>query len=115
MGATPGTLAAMGGLMEYNGSAIVAMAGENCVAIASDTRHGVRQLMTVGCQRQKIFQLTDQTYVGLAGLATDVQTMSQLLDFRIKLFSLKEERTMQPQTVRRLHHPGCVSSNNRES
>jgi len=89
----------MGGLMEYNGSAIVAMAGENCVAIASDTRHGLRQLMTVGCQRQKMFQLTDQCYVGLAGLATDVQTMSQLLDFRIKLFSLREERTMQPQTV----------------
>jgi len=89
----------MGGLMEYNGSAIVAMAGENCVAIASDTRHGVRQLMTVGCQRQKTFQLTDQCFVGLAGLATDVQTMSQLLDFRIKLFSLREERVMQPQTV----------------
>mmetsp|Transcript_84782 Transcript_84782/g.213776 ORF Transcript_84782/g.213776 Transcript_84782/m.213776 type:complete len:207 (-) Transcript_84782:91-711(-) len=89
----------MGGLMEYNGSAIVAMAGENCVAIASDTRHGVRQLMTVGCQRQKMFQLTDQCYVGLAGLATDVQTMSQLLDFRIKLVSLREERMMQPQTV----------------
>jgi len=89
----------MSGLMQYNGSAIVAMAGENCVAIASDTRYGVRQLQTVGCQRQKIFQLTDQTFVGLAGLATDVQTMSQLLDFRIKLFSLREERTMQPQTV----------------
>ena len=30
----------MSGLMEYNGSAIVAMAGENCVGIAADTRHG---------------------------------------------------------------------------
>jgi len=89
----------MGGLMEYNGSAIVAMAGENCVAIASDTRYGVRQLSTMGCQRQKVFQLTDQTFVGLAGLATDVQTMSQLLDFRIKLYSLREERQMQPSVV----------------
>merc|ERR1711948_192421 len=62
-------------------------------------RFGVRQLMTVGCQRQKMFQLTDQTFVGLAGLATDVQTMSQLLDFRIKLFGLREERAMQPKTV----------------
>ena len=88
-----------GGIMEYNGSAIVAMAGENCIAIAADKRYGVRQLQTVSCNRQKIFQLTDQTFVGLAGLATDVQTMSQLLDFRIKLYSLREERTMQPKTV----------------
>merc|ERR1712176_541682 len=62
-------------------------------------RYGVRQLSTIGCERQKLFQLTDQTFVGLAGLATDVQTMSQLLDFRIKLYSLREERTMQPKTV----------------
>merc|ERR1719463_819544 len=80
----------MSGLMEYNGSAIVAMAGDGCVGIAADTRYW---------NRQKLFQLTDQTFVGLAGLATDVQTMSQLLDFRIKLFSLREERKMEPQTV----------------
>lgn len=85
--------------MQYNGSAVVAMAGHECVGIAADTRFGVRQLSTIGCERQKIFQLTDQTFVGLAGLATDVQTMSQLLDFRIKLYSLREERTMQPKTV----------------
>eukprot|EP00401_Gymnodinium_catenatum_P054845 CAMPEP_0117538476 /NCGR_PEP_ID=MMETSP0784-20121206/42498_1 /TAXON_ID=39447 /ORGANISM="" /LENGTH=202 /DNA_ID=CAMNT_0005335091 /DNA_START=115 /DNA_END=723 /DNA_ORIENTATION=+ len=85
--------------MEYNGSAIVAMAGENCVAIAADTRYGVRQLQTVGCQRQKLFQLTNQTFVGLAGLATDVQTLSQLLEFRTKLYTLREERDMQPKTV----------------
>eukprot|EP00404_Azadinium_spinosum_P017196 CAMPEP_0180497386 /NCGR_PEP_ID=MMETSP1036_2-20121128/42770_1 /TAXON_ID=632150 /ORGANISM="Azadinium spinosum, Strain 3D9" /LENGTH=205 /DNA_ID=CAMNT_0022505941 /DNA_START=90 /DNA_END=707 /DNA_ORIENTATION=+ len=86
-------------MMEYNGSAVVAMAGKNCIAIASDSRLGVRQLQTVSCNRQKIYKLTDQTYVGLSGLATDVQTMSQLLDFRIKLFSLREERTMEPKTV----------------
>mmetsp|Transcript_23473 Transcript_23473/g.59775 ORF Transcript_23473/g.59775 Transcript_23473/m.59775 type:complete len:207 (+) Transcript_23473:83-703(+) len=86
----------MSGLTSYNGSAIVAMVGDGCVGIAADTRYGVRQLMTVSCQRKKVFQLTDQCFVGLSGLATDVQTFSQLLDFRVKLFSLKEERTMQP-------------------
>merc|ERR1719409_198963 len=75
------------------------MAGEKCVAICADTRFGVRQLQTMGCNRQKTFQLTDQTFVGLAGLATDVQTMSQLLDFRLKLYTLREERTMQPKIV----------------
>eukprot|EP00440_Ansanella_granifera_P011032 gb/GFBE01011965.1/.p1 GENE.gb/GFBE01011965.1/~~gb/GFBE01011965.1/.p1 ORF type:complete len:207 (+),score=61.99 gb/GFBE01011965.1/:1-621(+) len=89
----------MGGLMEYNGSAIVAMAGKNCVAIAADSRLGIRQLQTVSCNRQKTFQLTDQCFVGLAGLATDVQTMSQLLEFKMKLYTLREERKMQPQTV----------------
>jgi hypothetical protein len=29
--------------MEYNGSGMVAMAGRNCVAIASDMRYGVQQ------------------------------------------------------------------------
>jgi 20S proteasome subunit beta 3 len=85
--------------MEYNGSAIVAMAGDGCVGIAADTRYGVRQLQTVGCQRQKIFQMTDQTFVGLAGLATDVQTLSQLLDFRAKLYNLREEREMSPKVI----------------
>merc|ERR1719223_1110454 len=75
------------------------MAGKNCVGIAADSRLGVRQLQTVCCGPQKIPQLTAPTFVGLAGLATDVQTMSQLLDFRIKLFSLREERVMQPKTV----------------
>eukprot|EP00913_Durusdinium_trenchii_P025787 g24201.t1 len=89
----------MSGLMEYNGSAIVAMTGENCVGIAADTRHGIRQLQTVSCNRQKTFQVTDQCFVGLAGLATDVQTLSQLLNFRMKLFTLREERKMQPRMI----------------
>eukprot|EP00439_Symbiodinium_sp_Y106_P070159 s845_g12.t1 len=89
----------MSGLMEYNGSTIVAMAGDKCVGIASDSRYGIRQLQTVSCNRQKCFQVTDQCYVGLAGLATDVQTMSQLLNFRMKLFSLREERVMQPKMI----------------
>jgi len=87
------------GIMEYNGGAIVAMAGKECVAIAADTRHGIRQLQTMSCNRQKTFKMTDQTYVGLAGLATDVQTLSQLLEFRLKLYELREERAIQPETL----------------
>jgi len=89
----------MSGLMEYNGSAIVAMAGKDCVAIAADTRYGVRQLQTVGCQRQKTFKMTDQCYVGFSGLATDVQTLSQTLDFYLRLYELKEERQMDSKVV----------------
>lgn len=88
--------------MEYNGSAIVAMTGKNCVAIATDKRYGVRQLCTVGCNFEKAFRLTDKTYVGLSGLASDIQTMSQLLKFKMKLYQLRENRVMEPETIMNL-------------
>lgn len=39
--------------MMYNGSAIVAMAGKDCVAIAADTRLGIQQ-QTVSCDMKKV-------------------------------------------------------------
>ena len=60
--------------MEYNGGALVAMKGKNCVAVAADRRFGV-QALTLGTDFQKIFQINDKLFVGLAGLATDVQTL----------------------------------------
>lgn len=60
--------------MEYNGGAVVAMVGKNCVAIACDKRLGV-QAMTISTEFKKTFQATPKTYIGLPGLATDVQTL----------------------------------------
>lgn len=40
-------------ILEYNGGAIIAMSGKNCVAIATDTRLGLRQ-QTVACNFQKV-------------------------------------------------------------
>ncbi|KAJ3059526.1 Proteasome subunit beta type-3, partial [Quaeritorhiza haematococci] len=60
--------------MEYNGGALIAMKGKDCVAIAADRRFGI-QLQTVSCDFQKIFEINDKVFVGLAGLATDVQTL----------------------------------------
>ena len=60
--------------MEYNGSAIVAMIGKECVAIAADRRLGV-QAQTVATNFQKIFEMNDRLYVGLPGLGTDVLTV----------------------------------------
>lgn len=42
-------------IFQYNGSAIVAMAGENCVAIGSDLRFGV-QMQTMATDHQKLMQ-----------------------------------------------------------
>ena len=50
------------------------MIGKNCVAIASDKRFGVR-MSTLSTEFSKIFPATDKCFIGLPGLATDVQTL----------------------------------------
>ncbi len=60
--------------MSYNGAAVVAMKGKDCVAIASDRRFGI-QAQTVGMDFLKVFEMGPHLYVGLPGLATDVQTV----------------------------------------
>ncbi|KAF8819301.1 proteasome beta subunit [Cardiosporidium cionae] len=87
------------GLMGYNGSAMVAMTGKNCVAIATDSRLGIRSFSTVAENFQKVFKMNDRCFVGFSGLATDVQTMHQLLRFRMNLYSLKEQHNMQASVV----------------
>ena len=84
-------------ILEYNGAAIIAMRGKDCVAIASDKRLGV-QAQTVSCDFQKIFQMGPKLFVGLPGLATDVQTVSNKLKFRLNLYTLRENRDMKPET-----------------
>lgn len=64
-------------IYSYNGSAIVAMAGEQCVAIGSDLRFGV-QMQTLATDYQKVLQVTDKLFVGLAGLASDQTTLYAL-------------------------------------
>lgn len=41
-------------ILQYNGGAIIAMTGKDCVAIASDTRLGMQQ-QTVACDFQKVY------------------------------------------------------------
>eukprot|EP00127_Corallochytrium_limacisporum_P004177 Clim_evm122s157 gene=Clim_evmTU122s157 len=84
-------------IMQYNGAAIVAMVGKDCVAIAADRRLG-QQAMTVSCDFKKIFQMGDRLFIGLAGLATDVQTVASRLEFRTNMFRLREERDIKPKT-----------------
>jgi len=84
-------------IMSYNGAAVVAMKGKDCVAIASDRRFGI-QAQTVAMDFQKIFEMGPRLYVGLPGLATDVQTVSQRLKFRLNLYELRENRQIKPKT-----------------
>ncbi|KAL2898044.1 Proteasome subunit beta type-3-B [Bienertia sinuspersici] len=88
-------------IFEYNGSALVAMVGKNCFAIGSDRRLGV-QLQTIATDFQRIFQIHDHLFIGLSGLGTDAQTLYQRLVFRHKLYQLREERDMKPETFANL-------------
>eukprot|EP00055_Hartaetosiga_balthica_P002266 m.3330 g.3330 ORF g.3330 m.3330 type:complete len:205 (+) comp2052_c1_seq1:94-708(+) len=85
-------------IMEYNGAAMVAMVGKNCVAIAADTRLG-SQAQTVSCDFEKIFQMGPKLFVGLPGLATDVLTVSQRLKFKLSMYKLREEREIEPEPL----------------
>jgi len=81
--------------MSYNGSALVAMTGKDCVAIAADRRYGV-QFQTIATDFEKTFQIGDKLFLGLSGLATDIQTVSNLAKFRTNLYELRESRKISP-------------------
>ena len=84
-------------IFEYNGAAIIAMAGKECVAIGCDLRFGV-QRQTISTDYKKVHRIHDQLYIGLAGLGTDAQTLTNLFRFRHNLYRLREERNMRPTT-----------------
>ena len=50
---------------------MVAMAGKNCVGIATDTRLST-ELMTIDGNFQRVFKVNDATIMGISGLGTDV-------------------------------------------
>ncbi|KAI0782774.1 20S proteasome subunit beta 3 [Abortiporus biennis] len=84
-------------IMEYNGGSVIAMVGKDCVAIASDLRLGVQSL-SISSNFQKIFPVTDRIYVGLPGLASDVTTLHEQFRYRVNMYTIKEEREIEPQT-----------------
>ncbi|KAF8078974.1 20S proteasome subunit beta 3 [Lyophyllum atratum] len=88
-------------IMEYNGGSVIAMVGKDCVAIASDLRLG-NQALGISSNFQKIFPVTDRIYLGLPGLATDVTTLRERFRFRVNMYTIKEEREIEPETFAHL-------------
>jgi len=84
-------------ILEYNGGAVIAMKGKDCVAIASDLRYGIR-LHTHGTNFPKVFEMGPRLYLGLPGLLTDTQTVHERLKFRTNLYELRENRKVSPKT-----------------
>ncbi len=64
------------------------MVGKDCVGIATDRRIG-KELLTLSNSFQKVFKIQDDTIMGLAGLATDIQTFSALMEQKVNLYTLK--------------------------
>lgn len=77
------------------------MRGKNCVAIASDLRIGQQGLL-LAYNFDKVFRMTDRTYVGLPGLATDVTTLFEKFRYRLNMYRMKEDREIEPETFARL-------------
>jgi len=88
-------------IMQYNGGSVIAMVGKDCVAIASDLRLGVQSL-SITSDFEKIFPVTDRLFVGLPGLATDVTTLREQFRYRVNMYTIKEEREIEPQTFAQL-------------
>ncbi|KAF8560115.1 20S proteasome subunit beta 3 [Imleria badia] len=83
--------------LEYNGGSVIAMVGKDCVAIASDLRLGTESL-GISSNFQRVFPVTDRLYVGLPGLGTDVTTLYERFRYRVNMYTIKEEREIQPET-----------------
>jgi 20S proteasome subunit beta 3 len=81
---------------KYNGSAMLAMTGDHCVAIAADRRFGV-QMQMLSTQSEKIFRINSRIFLGLTGLTTDVQTVYEHLRYEVNLLELREERPIDPE------------------
>ncbi|KAJ3276358.1 proteasome core particle subunit beta 3 [Terramyces sp. JEL0728] len=88
-------------ITEYNGGSVMAMVGKNCVAIASDKRFGV-QALTLGMDFDKIFPVNDKLMIGLAGLASDVETLNEKFRFKVNMYKLNEDREITPKTFAHL-------------
>ena len=77
------------------------MIGKECIALAADTRFGV-QMKTLDTNFKKIFHLTKYTMVGLGGLGTDIQTVNSELQYRAKLYELREGDEMSATMIQNL-------------
>lgn len=82
---------------EYNGGTLVGMVGKDCVGIACDRRFG-KQRLTITNDFQRVFKMQDNIIMGLGGLGTDIQTFSALMEQKINLYTLKENKPMKPVT-----------------
>ena len=81
------------GIAEYSGGAVLSVLGEKCISFCSDHRLG-SQSNSISKKNVKFHRIGPKVFVGLAGLDTDNKTLLARIQFRMKLFKLREERDM---------------------
>jgi len=85
-------------IMSYNGGAVVAMKGKECVAIAADNRFGI-QLQMIGTNAEKIVKVGPKLFMSMPGLVTDSQTVENRLRFRVNAYELRETKQITPRVL----------------
>jgi 20S proteasome subunit beta 3 len=76
------------------------MVGKDCVAIACDLRLG-QQSLGLSNKFEKVYQYGN-VFLGLTGLATDAQTLSDVFRYKTNLYKLREERSIEPESFANL-------------
>ena len=68
---------------KLNGGSALAMAGDGCVALAVDQRFGSGPQMVNDASPRKVMMLNSKLIVGLVGLESDVQSLSEELGVHV--------------------------------
>ena len=86
-----------------NGGSTVAVAGEDFVVVASDTRLTNGGYGILSRNVSKMFQLTDESVLAACGCWADVLTLTKLINARIQMYKYNHNRTMKtPATAQML-------------
>ena len=60
-------------------------------------RNKCQGLILLLAKSSQVFPITEKLYIGLTGLASDVLSVNQLLNFKCNLYKLRENREIKPE------------------
>jgi len=77
-----------------NGGSVVAIAGEDFVVIASDTRLSGHGYAILSRDQPKLFKLSDKTVLGSTGCQCDILTFCKVAEMRLKTYRHTHNKAM---------------------
>merc|ERR1712059_140418 len=77
-----------------NGGSVVAIAGDDFVVIASDTRLSGHGYAILSREQPKLFKLSDSTVLGTTGCWCDILTFCKVAEMRLKTYRHTHNRPM---------------------
>ncbi|CAG0898450.1 unnamed protein product [Darwinula stevensoni] len=84
-----------------NGGSTVAIAGEDYVIIATDTRLSAG-FQILSREQPKLFRLTKSTVLGCSGCWCDILTLTRLIEARIKMYNHEHRKQMSTGAIAQL-------------